>query len=37
MRRRVAAMRQHFPDALVDGWQPLVRGIHLPDPVIVTW
>jgi predicted nucleic acid-binding protein len=32
MRRRVAAMRKHFPDAMVDGWQPLVRGIHLPDP-----
>lgn len=32
MKRRVAAIRQHFPDAMVDGWQPLVRGIHLPDP-----
>lgn len=32
MRGRVAAMNAHFPDALVQGWEPLVTGIALPDP-----
>lgn len=32
MRRRVTTMNDHFPDALVQGWEPFVSGIVLPDP-----
>jgi predicted nucleic acid-binding protein len=32
MHRRVAAMNDHFPDALVQGSDQLVSGIVLPDP-----
>lgn len=32
MHRRVAAMNDHFPDAMVHGWDQLVSGIVLPDP-----
>ena len=30
--RRFDAMRRHFPDAMVTGWEPLESGLHLPDP-----
>ena len=30
--RRFDAMRRHFPDAMVTGWEPLEDGLHLPDP-----
>ncbi len=31
MHRR-SAMNAHFPDALMQGWEPLVTGVVLPDP-----
>lgn len=29
---RIAAMRTHFEDAMVEGWEPLTGGLALPDP-----
>lgn len=31
-RHRVGMMRDHFEDALVEGWEPLQDGCTLPDP-----
>jgi hypothetical protein len=35
MHRR-SAMNAHLPDALMQGWEPLVTGIVLPTPTTAT-
>lgn len=31
-RSRFRSMNEAFDDALISGWEPLVRGVELPDP-----